>query len=222
VTKPGRQWIHADAGYYSDPVVLKIKARFGWAGVIFFDAFLRACKRSVPQGQITYVSEDELVHFLGIADLSRVSCAGDAWTITELWRFLARQRPPMVTSRVVHGRVMASACAWDAWEMSALSASHAERMRRSRAEKRATNVPDRGTSAQGRLEVGGGRLEVGGGSVRGEGAGPAPASSQGADAVPAKSNGAGTAAATNGTGRPDPTSLIAMVATIESKNAAQA
>jgi len=213
MTKPGRQWIHADAGYYHDPLTLKIKERFGWAGVIFFDAYLRACKRSVPQGQLTYSSEDELIHFLGVADLSRVSCAGDAWTVSDLWRFLGRQRPPMVTSRRVHGRVMTSACAWDAWEMSALSASHAERMRRSREQKRGTNVQKRGTSAHGRLEVGGGRLEVGGGSVRGENGGSSPTSPQGAESEPKTKN---------GLGRPDPTALIAMVRAIETQTPDQA
>lgn len=216
MTKPGRQWIHADAGYYRDPLVLKIKERFGWAGVIFFDAFLRGCKRSVPQGQVVYVTEEELVHFLGVADLSRVSCAGDAWTITDMWRFLGRQRPPVVTSRRVHGRVMTSACAWDAWEMSAQRASDAERKRRSRDKKRPTNVGQ--TSDESAGEVGGWRGEVGG--WRGEcegGERPVPGlAPKGPSPGRKKANGAATVA--NGKGRPDPTALLDMVAAIESKN----
>ncbi len=217
MTKPGRQWIHGDADYYRDPLTLQIKKRFGWPGVIFFDAFLRGCKRSVPQGRVTYTSEEELIHFLGVADLVRVSCADDAWAITDFWRFLARRRPPMVTSRVVHGRVMVTSCAWDAWEMSATSAFDAERKRRSRAKKRPTNVrtvPDESSGEVGVLEGGGG--SVGEGSVRGEG-GPSLASPQGAESGPpkAKTNGAGRAK--NGTGRPDPSTLVAMVSAIEAQ-----
>ena len=218
MTKPGRQWIHADAGYYRDPLVLKIKERFGWSGVIFFDAFLRGCKRSVPQGQVVYVTEDELVHFLGVADLMRVSCDGHAWSISDFWRFLSRRRPSMVTSRRVDGRVVVTSCAWDAWEMSATRAFDAERKRRSRGQKRPTNV--RTPSDESAWEVGGwrGEKEVGGGSARGD-SDLSPASPQGAEARSQKTNGAG--AATNGAGRPDPTALVAMVSAIESKTTDQ-
>jgi hypothetical protein len=212
VTKPGRQWIHADAGYYRDALVLRIKERFGWSGVVFFDAFLRGCKRSVPQGQVTYLSEEELVHFLGVADLPLVSCAGHAWTITEFWRFMARRRPAMVRSSTRDGLTMVTSCAWDEWEMSAASAAHAERMRRSRAQKRATNVAQ--TSHECAAEVGGWRGEkktVEGGVQRGESAGSASASAQGADASPAHKNGAA--------GRPDPSALVAMVAAMEAQTA---
>lgn len=215
MTKPGRLWIHGDADFYRDPLTLKIKERFGWSGVIFFDAFLRGCKRSHPQGQVSYTSEEELVHFLGVADLMRVSCANHEWSITDFWRFMARRRPPMVRSWARDGRVMVTSCAWHEWEVSASSANHAERMRRSRAQKRDTNVARKNAEIEKEKEK-----EKERESVRGRGADSSSASPQGAETSSAK-NGTGAEPAMNGSGRPDPAALVAMVAAIEAQQETQ-
>lgn len=160
--KRGHQWIHFDA-HYPHGLGQDISDRFGAAGQLVFVQFLCACKRSFPQGQIKYRTDDEAIILLG-AYFPLVDNHGDKWWLDDLWKWL-RYRRVVSTSRRA-GTRMVSACHWDAWEMSAAKQTHADQMRRWRTEKRVTSEID--VSHECGAEVGGGRLEVGGGSVRGD------------------------------------------------------
>ncbi len=161
--KRGHQWIHFDAQF---PLKLghDLQERFGPAGELLFILFLCACKRSYPQGQIHYRTEEELRVLLA-ADFDFVDNAGDKWTLEDFWRWCGRRKVTSTRARgAVSTRIYITATRWNTWEDDR-NAKNAERMRRSRAESVRARARLRG-------EVGEGRLEVGG--VRGEGRGGVP------------------------------------------------
>jgi hypothetical protein len=166
--------------HYGQGLGYDISQRFGSAGELTFVLFLCACKRSYPQGHIRYRTDDEAMALMGI-HFPLVDNSGDKWFLDDLWKWL-RYRRVVSTSRRADRALrgsslrMVRACKWDAWEMSAALDTHAEQKRRSRAQKRPTNVGhvQNDMSDECPAEVGGGRKEVGGGSARGESASGAP------------------------------------------------
>ena len=151
----GKQWIHFDAQF---PIKFghDILERFGPAGQLLFIQFLCACKRSFPQGQISYRTEDELRVLLG-AHFDFVDRLGDKWGLNDFWKWCGMKR--VTRSKTRGGRRYVFAAHWEAWE-DAHNAAARQRNRRSRAKTDTRRYAQRG-------EVRGVRLEVGG--VRGEG-----------------------------------------------------
>lgn len=158
--KPGRQWIHFDAHF---PLAFgyDLLERFGPAGQLLFIQFLCACKRSFPQGQIQYRTDDEARILLG-APYPFVDNQGNEWTLDGFWKWCGYRRITTTSRR--NGIRIVTASRWMSWERTAASSLEAERKRRSRAKKpRKMSGQTSGVSA---MEVGGWRGEVGG--VRGE------------------------------------------------------
>lgn len=160
----GKQWIHMDAQF---PLGFghELSERFGPLGQLLFIQFLCACKRSFPQGQIRYRTEDELRLLLG-AHFDFVDSAGDKWSLDEFWRWCGKRK--VTRTKTVGTRKHVYATRWDTWE-DERKAKNAERMRRSRAGSVRARARLRG-------EVGGMRGEVVGGSAEGDVAGLAAAS----------------------------------------------
>lgn len=130
--KRGHQWIHFDAQF---PLKFghDLTVRFGPAGQLLFIHFLCACKRSYPQGQISYRTEDELRVLLG-AYYAFEDDAGDKWSLADFWRWCGRRKVTSTRARGgVNSRIYVTATRWDTWE-DERNAKQAERMRRSRAE----------------------------------------------------------------------------------------
>jgi hypothetical protein len=155
----GRQWIHFDAQF---PLRFghDLTVRFGPAGQLLFIQFLCACKRSFPQGQISYRTEDEARVVLGAH--YRLSDADDKpWTLDEFWKWCGRRKKTRTRAR--GGRTYVIATRWDVWE-DARNAKNAERMRRSRAESVRAHSRLRGEGRGLRGEVGGLRGEGGPGA----------------------------------------------------------
>lgn len=127
--KRGHQWIHFDAQF---PLRFghDLLDRFGPAGELLFILFLCGCKRSYPQGQVHYRTEEELRALLS-ADFDFVDNAGDKWSLETFWRWCGRRK--VTSTRARGGRTYVTATRWDAWE-DERNAKSAERMRRSRAE----------------------------------------------------------------------------------------
>lgn len=155
--RDGRQWIHFDVQF---PLKFghDLCERFGPAGELLFVLFLCAAKRSYPQGQIHYRTEEELRVILA-ADFDFVDNAGDKWSLETFWRWCGRRK--VTSTRARGGRIYVTATRWNTWEDDRNS-KNAERMRRSRANSVRARSRLRGEVGQGRLEVGG---------VRGEGRG---------------------------------------------------
>lgn len=180
----GKQWIHMDAQF---PLKLghDMLERFGPAGQLLFIQFLCACKRSFPQGQIHYRTEEEL-RVLLFAHFDFVDRAGDKWTVEEFWRWCGRRK--VTSTRTRGGRLYVTATRWDAWEDDFNAserrnkASERQRKRRSAA-KNVTPVTPQRLEVRGREQ----RLEVRGGSAEGGCAGQAAGSDLGAGHI---SNGA--------------------------------
>lgn len=127
--KRGHQWIHFDAQF---PLKFghDLLIRFGPAGQLLFVQFLCACKRSYPQGQIHYRTEDELRVLLG-AHYSFVDDIGDKWTLREFWTWCGRRRVTRTKTR--DGRTYVTAARWNTWED---AHNVAERQRKSRQKRR--------------------------------------------------------------------------------------
>lgn len=156
----GKQWIHFDAQF---PLGFghTLAERFGPAGQLLFVQFLCACKRSFPQGQIRYRTEDEARLILG-AGFRFVDDDGAKWTLDEYWRWCGRHAKTRTTTR--QGRTTVTATRWEAWE-DAKRSKDAERKRRSRAESVRGHPRLRGEGRGVRGEVGGLRGEGGTGGA---------------------------------------------------------
>jgi hypothetical protein len=128
----GKQWIHFDAQY---PLSLghDLLQQFGPAGELLFVQFLCACKRSFPQGEIRYRTDEEACVLLG-AHYPFVHSDGREWTLWEFWKWCGRRH--LTASRRNHDRTTVVARRWDEWE----TTPDALRKRRSRA-KNVTAAP---------------------------------------------------------------------------------
>src|SRR5688572_31400091 len=125
----GKQWIHFDAQF---PLRFghDLTVRFGPLRQLLFIQFLCACKRSYPQGQISYRNEDEARIVLGAH--YRFSDEDDKeWTLDEFWQWCGRRKKTRTRAR--GGRTYVTATRWDAWE-DARNSKERERKRRPRAE----------------------------------------------------------------------------------------
>ena len=153
----GKQWIHFDAQF---PLKFghDLQERFGPAGELLFILFLCACKRSFPQGQVNYRTEEEARVLLG-AHFDFADEAGDKWSLEEFWKWCGMRR--VTRSKTRGRRQYVYATRWEAWE-DAHNVAARQRKRRSREQSVTRRHNQRG-------EVGGMRGEVGG--VRGEGRG---------------------------------------------------
>lgn len=150
----GRQWIHFDAQF---PLKFghDLCERFGPAGELLFVLFLCGCKRTYPQGQINYRTEDELRVALG-AHFDFADQAGEKWSLDDYWRWCGKRK--VTRTKTLKTRKYVTATRWQTWEDDRNSKER-ERKRRSRAESVRGRPHLRG-------EVGGWRLEDGG--LRGE------------------------------------------------------
>jgi hypothetical protein len=164
--KPGHQWIHFDAQF---PMGLghDLTEKFGPLGQLLFIQFLCACKRSFPQGEIRYRTEDEARVILG-AHYPFVDNSGAEWTLDAFWKWCGYRRITTTSRR--NGRRIVTASRWEYWEKSAASQTEATRKRRSRGKKppkMSGHCPDVSAAEGGgwRGEVG--VLEVGGGNAGG-------------------------------------------------------
>jgi hypothetical protein len=123
--KEGKQWIHFDA-HFPGRFGRELSDRFGAAGELLFILFLCACKRSFPQGQIYYRTEDE-ARILLCAHFPLVDNNGKEWSFDEFWHWCGC-RKVTTKSRQRGGQVVASSH-WGVWE----APTSAERSRRWRA-----------------------------------------------------------------------------------------
>lgn len=123
--QPGKQWIHFDAQF---PLSFghDLLKRFGPAGELLFIQFLCACKRSFPQGEIRYRTDEEARVLLG-AHYPFIHSDGQEWTLDEFWKWCGRRHT--TATRRHHERITITARRWDDWE----TTPNAARMRRSRA-----------------------------------------------------------------------------------------
>lgn len=111
-----RQWISADVYYADSNLGIAIRDNFGGIGLLVFDLFLRACKRSPVEGQLTYSSLPDFLAQLGIPALPLVDEAGETWELDALWTLLARHKNVRRTSR---GRLTTvKATHWERWQRS--------------------------------------------------------------------------------------------------------
>lgn len=127
-----KQWIHFDAQF---PLSLghDLLEQFGPAGQLLFVQFLCACKRSFPQGEIRYRTDEEARMLLG-AHYPLIHNDGQKWTFDEFWTWCGRRH--LTASRRNHDRRTITARRWDEWE----TTPDALRKRRSRA-KNVTAAP---------------------------------------------------------------------------------
>lgn len=140
----GRRWLAIDADLFGKPFTHDVYNRFGWAGVAVWVAFLCACKKSRTPGRISVMNDAQAASELGIDAWDLVDNKGEPWTLTEFWAFTGRKKQTRRTStyrrdarRTATGqRFNIDATHWQRWQDSARTATEAERMRRSRAEKR--------------------------------------------------------------------------------------
>lgn len=87
-----RQWIAVDVHYASSKLAVGVRERFGAIGVLVFDLYLRACKRSHIQGEITFNSEADFLNTIGMPGLHLYDERGGAWTLDEFFTYLGHQK----------------------------------------------------------------------------------------------------------------------------------
>lgn len=127
----GRQWLAFDAYFFGKPFPIELQERFGPTGVVLFIGFLCACKRSHPQGQISYMSDTEALHQMGLDDCLLIDNDGEKWSLDAFWTFTGRMKQTKKTTR---GRVRnVKSTHWERWQDVARRDMAAERQRRSRA-----------------------------------------------------------------------------------------
>lgn len=137
--KPGRRWIVFDADFYGNDFTDRLHARFGWAGVGVFVAFLCAAKRSAIPGRISFTSDAEARDLLRINGWPLVDDHGETWTLDDFWAFTGRMKQTQKTRR---GRIQnVRATRWEQWQNVQKTLIERERKRRSRANSERDNVP---------------------------------------------------------------------------------
>jgi hypothetical protein len=109
-----RQWLAVDAQYTSSKLALGLRERFGALGVLVFDLFLRSCKRSHIQGEITYNSDADFLNIIGMPGLDLRNETGVPWTLDEFFTYLGQQKN---TRRTHSGRLTnVRSTRWERWE----------------------------------------------------------------------------------------------------------
>jgi hypothetical protein len=125
------QWLALDTQFFAKPFPIRLQERFGPTGVCLFIAFLCACKRNSPQGEISFSSDVQALQELGLHGQPLVDAAGNEWSLEDFWAFTGRMKQTKKTAR---GRVKNVKCThWERWQDRIQRDQAAERQRRSRA-----------------------------------------------------------------------------------------
>lgn len=125
-----RQWLSVDAMFYASPLALRLHDEFGWAGPAVWLAFLGACKRNSPAGQMTFVSDADALAQMGLTGRPLVDDDGKEWDLDMFWTLLGRTKNVRRTSR---GRVVnVRATHWERWQQDERREDARDRKRRSR------------------------------------------------------------------------------------------
>lgn len=129
-------WIAWDSGFYGSTLCEGLTERFGAAGVVIWNAYLCACKRSLVPGQLAVYSDHDTLAQLGIQWLGLTNEDGAAFTLDAVWTYLGRMKH---VSRTRRGRATYITCThWEAWQHDARSDMEAAKKRRKRAENAET------------------------------------------------------------------------------------
>jgi hypothetical protein len=140
------QWIALDVYFFAKPFPLRLQERFGPAGLVVFIAFLCACKKNQPQGQITFSSEHEALHQMRLEGWQLVDGSGDKWTLEEFFAFTGKHKQTRKNAKG-HVITLISTHFWR-WQRQAQRDMAAERQRRSRAKNGRDNERDHPRDSQ--------------------------------------------------------------------------
>lgn len=146
--RSGRQWLALDVFFFGKPFPIKLKERFGLAGVCVYLAFLCACKRNHPQGEISFMGTAGALQEMRVDGWPLVDDQGHEWTLDEFWAFTGRMKQTRKTSR---GHVTnVKSTHFERWQETVQRDQAAERQRRSRArndrDEMRDNERDRGVT----------------------------------------------------------------------------
>jgi hypothetical protein len=115
----------------------RLQERFGLEGLGVWAAFLAACKRNRPEGEIEYASEAELANVLGLVQ------PPTGFTLEEFFAYTGQLKRTRKTRKTRAGRVQnVRATAWERWHD--VRERDAARVRKSRS--RAQNQRDTGVT----------------------------------------------------------------------------
>lgn len=129
-------WIAWDSGFYGSTLCDGLAERFGAAGIVIWNAYLCACKRSLVPGQVSVYSDHDTLAQLGIQWLNLTDESGAPFTLDAVWTYLGRMKH---VSRTRRGRATYITCThWEAWQQNARSDMEAAKKRSKRAENATT------------------------------------------------------------------------------------
>lgn len=133
--------MRVDAAFFGSPLAVRLQDELGWAGPTLWLAFLAACKRSFPQGQISFVSDADALAQMGLGGLPLVNARGEEQSLETFWTLLGRTKNVRRTSRghVVNVR----ATHWEQWQDTEQREDEREKKRRQRAKNKGDNTGTR-------------------------------------------------------------------------------
>ena len=136
------QWFAMDSQFLHGTFGADMLDRFGPAGTTLFVGFLGACKKSTPEGQLTYTSDGDALIQMGVATIALVDNDGEEWTLAEFWTWTGKRKQ---TKKQARGRLIAvKSQSWGKWQQSRKQAESNAQKARSRAQNR----PDNATTMQ--------------------------------------------------------------------------
>lgn len=108
------QWIALDADYFFSPLAHRLEERFGTAGLVIWPAFLCACKRAGRDGSLTFGSDADALHQMGLEGLDLIDRHGSKFDLDDLWRLLGQLKQ---TRRTRRGRLVnVTSTHWEHWQ----------------------------------------------------------------------------------------------------------
>lgn len=118
-----RVWLAMDVMYYGADLGRGLRERFGVVGLTVFDAFLRACKRSLNEGEVSYISDADFLSIIGLEGLDLRDEKGVPWSLDDFWTYLGRMKNVRRThsGRITHVR----STRWERWQNSRSRATNA-------------------------------------------------------------------------------------------------
>lgn len=129
-----RQYIPIDVYFASGGTGTTIRRHYGLPGLAVWIAYLAACKRSTPQGQLTYASEADAWEKLGLADTR------PDFTLHDFFRLTGRLHK--TSTQRASGELTTTTCrVWDEWQQNIRRAQDADKKRRKRAENTGDKPP---------------------------------------------------------------------------------